>query len=209
MHFPVTVLGPGKRIGIWVQGCSIGCPGCISTDTWDSRAGEVLDINSVIDWCRSIAPQGCDGVTLSGGEPFQQSEALVPLLLALHEWRSQLTRPFDILCYSGYPLLRLERRFKQVLDLLDAVITEPFVRAMAPGKLWRGSTNQKLVPLTSLGIQRYAHLVDCVSEGLQMQFTLSTNEAWFIGIPAPGDFERMEKAVRNQGVVLEKTSWRA
>ena len=33
MHFPVTTLGPGNRIGIWVQGCTIRCPGCVSADT--------------------------------------------------------------------------------------------------------------------------------------------------------------------------------
>ncbi len=34
VHFPVTTLGPGRRLGIWFQGCSIRCPGCISADTW-------------------------------------------------------------------------------------------------------------------------------------------------------------------------------
>jgi anaerobic ribonucleoside-triphosphate reductase activating protein len=31
-HYPVTVLGPGKRIGIWL-GCRIQCKGCVSQDT--------------------------------------------------------------------------------------------------------------------------------------------------------------------------------
>ncbi|HSV19446.1 MAG TPA: 4Fe-4S cluster-binding domain-containing protein, partial [Casimicrobiaceae bacterium] len=35
-HWPVTVLGPGKRIGLWLQGCSIHCPGCVSQDTWSA-----------------------------------------------------------------------------------------------------------------------------------------------------------------------------
>ena len=34
LHFPVTTLGPGHRIGIWFQGCSIRCEGCLSMDTW-------------------------------------------------------------------------------------------------------------------------------------------------------------------------------
>ncbi|HAU1321526.1 TPA: radical SAM protein, partial [Legionella pneumophila] len=41
VHFPVTTLGPGHRIGIWFQGCSIRCPGCISTDTWNINKGEI------------------------------------------------------------------------------------------------------------------------------------------------------------------------
>ncbi|WP_461325238.1 4Fe-4S cluster-binding domain-containing protein [Bradyrhizobium diazoefficiens] len=40
IHFPVTTLGPGRRLGIWFQGCSIRCPGCISMDTWMEGAGK-------------------------------------------------------------------------------------------------------------------------------------------------------------------------
>ncbi|MCC6504516.1 MAG: 4Fe-4S cluster-binding domain-containing protein, partial [Aquimonas sp.] len=125
MHFPVTVLGPGRRIGIWLQGCNIGCPGCISRDTWDTGAGEVLDIDAVLTWCRRVALQGCDGVTISGGEPFQQSTALSLLLVGLHAWRRELGEPFDILCYSGFPMHRLKRDHPEVLRLLDAIIPEP------------------------------------------------------------------------------------
>ena len=38
VHFPVTALGPGRRVGIWLQGCSIRCPGCMSLDTWAPAA---------------------------------------------------------------------------------------------------------------------------------------------------------------------------
>jgi len=209
MHYPVTVLGRGRRIGIWMQGCDIGCPGCISRDTWDAGAGEMHEIDTVLAWCRQIAGEGCDGVTLSGGEPFQQSDALMALLAGLHAWRDEMERPFDILCYSGYPLRQLERRNPQVLSMLDAIITEPFVRAKAPGKLWRGSTNQRLIPLSPLGQSRYAACIDSEPDGREIQFSLSDDTVWFIGIPAPGDFERMEQAVLSQGVVLEKSSWRA
>ena len=33
-HYPVTALGPGRRIGLWLQGCALACPGCISQDSW-------------------------------------------------------------------------------------------------------------------------------------------------------------------------------
>ena len=48
IHYPVTTLGPGKRIGIWMQGCSIRCPGCISADTWAPGRG-VVRVRSVIE----------------------------------------------------------------------------------------------------------------------------------------------------------------
>lgn len=47
IHFPVTTLGPGNRIGIWFQGCSIQCQGCVSVDTWGTGKGGVL-VNEIM-----------------------------------------------------------------------------------------------------------------------------------------------------------------
>ncbi|MFN8753673.1 MAG: 4Fe-4S cluster-binding domain-containing protein, partial [Betaproteobacteria bacterium] len=109
-HFPVTVLGPGRRIGLWTQGCSIGCKGCISQDTWDQDESRRVPVDTLVAWCRSACNDQLDGITISGGEPFDQPEALRALLEALWAWRAELSEPFDILCYSGHPLRRLERQ---------------------------------------------------------------------------------------------------
>ena len=76
LHYPVTVLGPGRRIGIWVQGCSIGCPGCLSQDTWSPDAAEPVSVARVIETCRRVSKDELDGVTISGGEPFDQPDGL-------------------------------------------------------------------------------------------------------------------------------------
>src|SRR4051812_41543155 len=92
-HFPVSSLGPGRRIGIWFQGCSIGCPGCISQDTWEADESSLVDLTVVLDWCRHQI-QGCpEGVTISGGEPFEQAAALVTLLDGLSVWRQEAKLP--------------------------------------------------------------------------------------------------------------------
>ena len=49
-HFPVTALGPGRRIGIWVQGCSIQCPGCVSLDTWKPDRSKAIEVDALIAW---------------------------------------------------------------------------------------------------------------------------------------------------------------
>ena len=95
IHFPVTTLGPGKRIGIWFQGCSIRCKGCISADTWGTEKGRVsIDevIKVISNWLDTA-----EGITLSGGEPFEQPEALELLLTQLRT-RTNI----DILVYSGH-----------------------------------------------------------------------------------------------------------
>ena len=114
-HFPVTVLGPGRRIGLWLQGCSIGCKGCVSQDTWARDAGRDMPLAQLLSWCRQAAADGFDGVTITGGEPFDQPAALSALLSGLHRWRTQAGLDFDLLCYSGYPLARRSGSFSRAL----------------------------------------------------------------------------------------------
>ena len=213
-HFPVTTLGYGRRLGLWVQGCSIGCKGCVSQDTWDARGGWEVDVAEVLAWCDSSRKHEIDGITISGGEPFEQARVLKRLLDALDAWRQQLERPFDILCYSGRPLSKIKQRHADVLSLLDVLIPEPYVARRtgasdpAPGP-WRGSSNQPLVPLTQLGRARYGDEAQYVEDSPRIQVSLEHGAAWFIGIPKPGDLDRLEEYARARGVVLEDVSWRA
>ena len=213
-HYPLTALGYGRRLGLWVQGCSIGCKGCVSRDTWSTRGGWEADTAEVVAWCDGRRDRGIDGITISGGEPFEQPRALAALLDALDGWRRRLDRPFDMLCYSGLPLRRLERRHAGILARLDALIPEPYVagRADAGGRArgrWRGSGNQPLVPLTPLGRVRYGGGAQRGEDAPRMQVSLEHGAAWFIGIPRPGDMDRMEEHLRAKGVVLRDVSWRA
>ena len=66
-HFPVTVLGPGRRIGLWLQGCSIRCPNCVSRDTWEVDNARDVEIDDLVLWCQDISDSRPDGITISGG----------------------------------------------------------------------------------------------------------------------------------------------
>ena len=208
MHYPVTVLGPGRRVGIWLQGCSIGCPGCISRDTWDSDGGQNYAIEDVVARCHAYAADGLDGITISGGEPFEQPLSLAALLTALRAWRQDEPRNFDILCYSGLPLKRLKSAHGDILELLDAVIPEPFKERRPLGPTWQGSNNQPLIPLSPLGRERYQAYLDGtlpVSKG--MQFSVEDGPIWMIGIPARNDMEEISAELAANGLYLEKKSW--
>ncbi len=209
-HFPVTVLGPGRRIGLWVQGCSIGCKGCVSMDTWPTDPQRAVPIAELLAWCKKVTAEGLDGITISGGEPFDQAPALQQLLIALHGWRTQSHHAFDILCFSGYPLKTLQQRHPKVLALLDAVIPEPFVDQQPPTAVWRGSANQPLVPLSPLGHARYAPYVSApVVEGdKRMQVAVEAGRVWMIGIPERGDMAQVEALCASRGLSLENVSWR-
>jgi anaerobic ribonucleoside-triphosphate reductase activating protein len=101
----VTTLGHGTRAGIRTQGCTIGCAECVSKDTWSEDPATLVNIDVLLGWLRSL-PEPLDGVTVSGGEPFQQPTALAALLQGVDAWRADRSRPVDILVYSGYSLCR-------------------------------------------------------------------------------------------------------
>jgi anaerobic ribonucleoside-triphosphate reductase activating protein len=209
LHYPVTVLGPGRRVGIWVQGCSIGCAGCLSQDTWSPDAAAPVSVARVIETCRRLSKDELDGVTISGGEPFDQPVGLRCLLEGLHAWRAERGVPFDVLCYSGRPLRYLRKHYADILALLDAIVPEPYVHTLPQRHPWRGSSNQPLVPLSELGRSRY--LPEETGEqgrAARVQLAVENGRLWMIGLPRPSDLDQVAAALERQGVLLEQTSWR-
>lgn len=209
IHYPVTVLGPGKRIGIWLQGCSNGCRGCQSKDTWSADGGNIVPIDVLIVECRKRWESGgVDGITISGGEPFEQPEALEELLVQLHEWTNRLPAPVDYLCYSGKSLEIIQQNYPKILPLLDVIIPEPFVKDL-PVKPLRGSSNQQIILLSELGVARFAEYdkSSCLPPEKSMQFAVEDGAVWFIGIPERGFWQEYVKRCETQGLYLKDVSW--
>ncbi|MGH3932250.1 MAG: 4Fe-4S single cluster domain-containing protein [Pseudonocardiaceae bacterium] len=206
-HYPVTVLGPGVRAGIWVQGCTIGCSGCVAHDTWDAEEGAEVDVAAVLDWLDCLDGP-VDGVTVSGGEPFQQPAALAELLDGIGAWRRNRTKEVDVLVYSGYPWSRLTRtaQFAAVLGRCDAVIAGPYVARRNTGVALRGSDNQRLVALTPLGERRYPQ--PSPETGPRMQVAVRDGRIYCIGIPRAGDMDRLTEHLADAGVLLGDLTWR-
>lgn len=206
----MNVLGPGRRIGIWVQGCSIHCSNCVSQDTWEKDDKRSMRIADILAWCRNAATQGLDGITISGGEPFDQPQGLRFLLAGLHAWRLSSGNDFDILCYSGYQLRALETRHGAILKMLDAIIPGPYIEDAPPTAIWCGSANQNVVALNERGRQKYAPYLDLDPGecGKRMQMAVEGHLVWMIGIPARGDMERLEAICRSRGLSLDQVSWR-
>jgi anaerobic ribonucleoside-triphosphate reductase activating protein len=194
LHFPVTTLGPGRRVGIWFQGCSIRCPGCVSVDTWP-QGRSVTDVGSVLDAISAWLGHA-DGVTISGGEPFDQPDALVALL---HGLRARTA--VSVFVYSGHPFERIASCVEAHPGLIDALMSEPY-EASAPQTLaLRGSDNQRLHLLTRLGEREFAQL-NRVASGedrrLDAMFD-ADGTVWFAGIPSRGDLARLRAALAAAG----------
>jgi anaerobic ribonucleoside-triphosphate reductase activating protein len=145
LAYPVTALGPGRRAVLWVAGCPLQCPGCISPELRDPAAGARLPWSRVL--ARLLALPGLDGITLTGGEPFAQAGPLAELLEALAPARPD----WDVLAYSGYSLARLRRLGPDVERLLagcDVLVAGPY-RADRPARHpLAGSGNQRVYRLS-------------------------------------------------------------
>jgi anaerobic ribonucleoside-triphosphate reductase activating protein len=104
----------------------------------------------------------------------------------------------------------LERRHTKLLALLDAIIPEPYVDGLPQGNVWRGSSNQPLVPLSERGRARYAAFVDksTTDSGKRMQAAVEGGRVWLIGIPGRGDLAAVEALCASRGLALTQVSWR-
>lgn len=206
-HYPVTTLGPGVRAGIWVQGCTIGCRGCASQDTWLTDPSQLVDVGQLVSWLATLPH--LQGLTVTGGEPFQQPDAVRVLLSAVRDWASELGRVLDILVYSGYTYGALNRRASAapVLALCDAVITGPYIDRLNPGGPWRGSANQQLIILSALGEERFGLAETTASREQRLQLSSDGSQLWLIGIPGRGDLDALEYGLQIRGVTVQGRSW--
>jgi len=133
--------GPGLRAVVWFQGCTLACPGCFNPATHDPHAGHDAD---TVELAATIRAAAVDGLTLSGGEPLQQPEALLDLLQRLDG------APLSRLLFTGYPLAAVRRipLGSAILARLDVVIAGPYVAARHLGRALLASANQKIHLLT-------------------------------------------------------------
>lgn len=193
IHFPVTTLGPGRRLGVWLQGCSIRCPGCVSVDTWDAGIGEV-GLGQLLDAVARLAVEA-DGLTVSGGEPFDQPDALAALL---RQWRGLSDR--STLVFTGREMADIVPWLERNPGLVDAVMTGPFRSDLPQTLALRGSDNQRLHVMTPLGAEMSAfeRRADISDRRLDVMFD-EAGDAWMAGIPARGDLARLRRALAAAG----------
>lgn len=192
LHYPVTALGPGRRIGIWLQGCSMRCSGCISADTWAKGRGTTT-VAEVIHGLARWVPDA-DGFTISGGEPFDQPDALSSLLAHIRSISDG-----DILVYSGYEYELIENTVRSLDGLIDALISDPFVLSAPHTLALRGSDNQRLHFLTPLGVQRFGPYAHREAERRFDVMVDASGEIWMAGIPGRGDFDNL-RHLRESGL---------
>lgn len=160
-----TANGPGDRFVVWVQGCSRRCPGCFNPVA-QPFPGTGYDIT--IPQIMNGIPDAVEGITISGGEPFEQPEELLRLVRAARD------RKLSVLIYTGYTYEELMNSFSgmkrelmhDVLKHTDYLIDGPYVRENPSRNKWAGSGNQRLLLL---------------SEGIVVADLTEKPDNWIIG----------------------------
>ena len=137
--------GPGLRLAIFAQGCPHHCPGCHNPESHDFAGGSDMDTEEII--ARMDANPLLDGITLTGGEPFEQPEACRILADAAH------ARGLNVWAYSGYTFEQLcavpEKR--RLLEACDVLVDGPFLLEERSLDLrFRGSKNQRVLKVSEM-----------------------------------------------------------
>ena len=138
-----VVDGPGRRSVVQVAGCSIRCPGCYVPETHDRHNGKKVSISSILEEIVSKRHEN-DGVTILGGEPFDQSDSVAELVLRLNKLGSH------IIVYTGNTIEYLSTKddpsVTYILSHIDLLIDGPFESSLvAETGEYRGSANQRLI----------------------------------------------------------------
>lgn len=147
--------GPGQRTVLFVQGCPIQCAGCQNRHLWPEEGGQEILVTELVASLLDtvVMAQGypeAPAITISGGEPFAQAEALAYLVACLKAY------PAHVICYTGYvleDLLVMAEAMPEIgraLAFIDVLVDGPYERALdSPWMQYRGSSNQRVIDMAA------------------------------------------------------------
>ena len=154
--------GPGIRCVLFLQGCRLHCPGCQNPQTWDFDGGTHVPSDEVLARIRENPL--VHGVTFSGGEPFEQAEALLPLAKELK------AQGYHLMAFSGFTLEQLVQKpeCRALLEQLDLLVDGPFIEAQKSLDLrFRGSRNQRILNMPATRENGWKAVLDKLNEAVE------------------------------------------
>ncbi len=170
-------VGSGTTLCVVAQGCLRRCPGCITPESRPLDGGVDIDINALA--YDIVSRPNIDGVTVSGGEPFLQAKGVGRLLELVHEERSEMT----VIVYTGFSHEELHTLSdaEALLRQVDVLIDGEYVESLNDGVGIRGSSNQRIIPLT----HRLDAFLDTMNTGARHieRVAIDPQSVTTIGIP--------------------------
>lgn len=136
-ELPVSIAnGPGIRYVIFTQGCKHNCKNCHNPETHDPKGGYSIDTAELAEKIMSRVKRNlANGITLSGGDPFEQQDACVDLLKRLPG--------VNVWIYTGYLYEQIEHT--ELANMADVIVDGPFIENLKVLNQFRGSSNQRFI----------------------------------------------------------------
>jgi anaerobic ribonucleoside-triphosphate reductase activating protein len=144
--------GPGTRTAIWVQGCTIRCPNCCNPEMFEKTGGQEYTIENLYSRLAvNKIKYNIEGITILGGEPFEQAAGNAGLCQAAKDLG------LTVMVFSGYVLDKIKARGYDAdlfLSYIDLLVDGPYNHKLPEppppkGRRWIGSSNQIMHYLTN------------------------------------------------------------
>ncbi|MBR0280957.1 MAG: radical SAM protein [Oscillibacter sp.] len=172
-----AVLGPGNRAVFWVFGCCFSCKGCIGERYKTGRSLETTP-QEAAEW---YLRQNADGLTISGGEPMLQADALSETIGLI-----RAARDCGVIVYTGFVYEELLKKhdpdINRFLGQIDLLIDGPYIQDLDHNQPYRGSENQRFLLLT----ERYRTELETyykAARSRQIELHFSEQQTMMAGVP--------------------------
>ena len=134
------VNGPGNRFVLWTQGCSKGCSECFNPETWSTNVYKELSPLQLFEIVKNFE---VDGVTISGGDPLEQEDELLELLMLLSTMRLRK----GVILFSGFTRAEISSSpiREKCLSYIDVLIDGRYEKEKRISSGLRGSENQNIL----------------------------------------------------------------
>lgn len=189
--YPIEVLGPGKRVGIWFCGCPRRCKGCSNPELWELQDRYLSSPKQVFELVMQIAKSyPIEGFTLTGGDPLYQADDLQELIRLLQ------TISDDILVYTGYSITEINSEYLRGIAVL---IDGEYIEGRNNDCILRGSDNQIIHILDPNYKEKYEEYL--LQSTNQIQNFMTFDGVISVGIHKPNFINELNNAVSGKGLV--------
>jgi anaerobic ribonucleoside-triphosphate reductase activating protein len=180
---PITeVEGPGIRSCVWFQGCHIRCKGCFAKDLWNPAEHLLYTPEELVGMVSPLA----EGITILGGEPFEQNEGLSMLLKLA--WDKGLST----IVFTGFTYEYLQKSvikyIHSILSHIDVLVDGPFIETRKSFDVpLIGSANQRFHFLTN----RYS-----MSDFIKNKYEIRISKNGSVGINGMGNTDVIQNIIK-------------
>jgi len=160
------IYGPGCRYIIWVQGCSIRCKGCWNSEMWSFDVVNDISVDKLVGKILHEKDR-IEGVTILGGEPFDQFNELLELTKQIHK------NDLSIILYTGYEKEELQKNnLLTILKYIDVLISGRFLEHKKTFQTGLTGSSNQLIECIS---DRYS--IDCFPNSNEIELSISETGA--------------------------------